>query len=97
MAYTPQYPTYCQQPRLELNNAGRCYIIVGRKTAQRWNETKKMERRKDTVNHVTDPRNEDQTAMEGAKPSSRTGIVAGIRMKIRRLFKKEDPNIYPFF
>jgi len=56
-----------------------------------------MERRKDTVNHVTDARNEDQTAMEGAKPSSRTGIVAGIRMKIRRLFKKEDPNIYPFF
>ena len=97
MAYTPQYPTYCQQPRLELNSAGRCYIIVGPKTAQRWNETKKMESRKDTVNQVTDPRNEDQTAMERAKLSARTGIVAGIRMKIRRLFKKEDPNIYPFF
>ena len=51
-----------------------------------------MEKSKSTLEQNTDGQTQSQ-----AKPALPARMLTAIRMKIRRMFKKEDPNIYPFF
>jgi len=59
--------------------------------------TKIMDRETDTVNSNADANAQPDTSVNKANPGFPARLIAGLRMKIRRLFKKEDPNIYPFF
>ena len=56
-----------------------------------------MDQGTDSAVHGTEASIQDQEMPSKTKLGFPARLIAGIRMKIRRLFKKEDPNIYPFF
>ncbi len=60
-------------------------------------EINKMDSKENTVDRIIDPSGQDQAETDGPKLGIRARIIVGLRTRIRRLFKKEDPNIYPFF
>lgn len=59
--------------------------------------TKTMDRNTDTANDNTDAAPQQEMPADKMIPGFPGRLIAGLRIKIRRLFKKEDPNIYPFF
>ena len=63
-----------------------------------------MDRTRQTMKHNKNESDQGIVAPElvnDAPSNSNAGlsarIAASVRSRIRRLFKKEDPNIYPFF
>ena len=56
-----------------------------------------MDQGTDTAVQGTEASMQEQAMPSKAELGFPARLIAGIRMKIRRLFKKEDPNIYPFF
>ena len=59
--------------------------------------TETMDRNTDTANYNTVATAQQEATADRINPKFPARVIAGIRMRVRRLFKKEDPNIYPFF
>lgn len=56
-----------------------------------------MDRNTDAANNNTDATAQQGASVDEMNPGFPARVIAKLRMRIRRLFKKEDPNIYPFF
>lgn len=61
------------------------------------NSTKIMDRETDTAKSDPSATEQLDASVDKMNPEFPARVIAGIRMRVRRLFKKEDPNIYPFF
>lgn len=56
-----------------------------------------MDRKNDTVEETKVHDTRQDASVDTTTPGFQARLITGFRARIRRLFKKEDPNIYPFF
>ena len=56
-----------------------------------------MDRKTEPTTRNTDADPQQDASARATTLSFPARVIAELRTKIRRIFKKEDPNIYPFF
>ena len=56
-----------------------------------------MDRKTNPVNPNTDAVSPQETSANKLNPGFSARVMTGLRTRLRRILKKEDPNIYPFF